>query len=647
MNAWALDTETFLIFPGYLAPEMVCTTWAHAGASGLIHGRDPGLRPFVGDRFAHEHLVFANAPFDLGVYGAKWPDLIPVIFNALDEDRIHDVQTREKLLDLARGTFRFEEDEEGNVKAKGYSLADVVWRKLGKRMDKDTWRMRYHELWDTPCGQWPAGARNYATGDAIDTLSVFAKQEEVRARQLTTGYDVLGNEAAQVRAHWALHLMSAWGFKTNQASVERLERRVRDQIAEIRDALVEAKLVRPDGTRDTKAAVRRMAEAMGDEAILTDAGLNLIKEGDKSRDEVLAMARDLGQYVSVSETAAELCGDKTLLDYSLYTKLRNLLTGSIKDLKSGTITPVQTRYEVLQATGRTSSSGPNIQNLRRAPGVRECFVPRDGNVIIACDYSQAELHTWAQVCFDLFGESALRDALNEDIDVHTLLAARVIGASYEDVQALVDAGDDTTKNIHRRVAKHANFAFMGGASAKRFRAMVYSLSNGTLDLDLSEAARVRAMWHQTWPEAKHYFDYIRECSHGNGFYWVKQARVDRIRANCTYTSAANALFQGLASDGAKAALYAVTKEQFLDRESALYGTACLAFVHDEILIEAPEGRAHEAAMRLQTVMEHEFNKFVPDCPTQAEPTIMRYWSKAAKQVWTDTGRLVAWDPEAA
>ena len=77
MQPWALDTETFLIFPGQLAPPMVCTTWAHGSrGSGLIHGRDPGLGLFINDRLLHEHTVFANAPYDLGVYGAKWPQLI-------------------------------------------------------------------------------------------------------------------------------------------------------------------------------------------------------------------------------------------------------------------------------------------------------------------------------------------------------------------------------------------------------------------------------------------------------------------------------------------------------------------------------------------------------------------------------------------
>jgi DNA polymerase I-like protein with 3'-5' exonuclease and polymerase domains len=234
----------------------------------------------------------------------------------------------------------------------------------------------------------------------------------------------------------------------------------------------------------------------------------------------------------------------------------------------------------------------------------------------------------------------MMNSLNAGIDVHTQLGTRLAGVSYDDMVELLDA-DDPVMKMQRRIAKHANFAFMGGAAAKRYAAMVFSLSDGEIVLDLKEAAHVRALWKQTWREEKEYFDYINGCSDGHGFFDILQARVPRLRRGCTYTSAANTLFQGLASDGAKAALYEVAREQFTPG-SLLWESRTVAFIHDEIIMETPEHLAHEASMRLQAVMEREFNKFVPDCPTQAEPTMMRFWSKAAKQVW-DEGTLVPWE----
>lgn len=649
----SLDTETMLIFPGALAPPLVCTSWAESReATGPVG--DSGVFTHLEDTVGivgaalEGHTIFANAPFDLAVFGAAHPELIPTIFEALDAGMVHDVQTREKLLDLARGTFRFEEDEDGKIRAKGYSLAAIAMRRLGKKLDKDTWRMRYHDLWNVPLSEWPKGAKDYAVDDAITPLEIFHMQEKLKK--------YLGNEVQQVRAHWALHLMSCWGFRTDLAAVDRLEVRVREEIEQIREELVTSKLIRLDGTRDTKKAMAMMVDVMGADCILTTKGLEKVKSMEKSTRQIIEEAPTTGKFVSLSRESTILSGDETLMNYSYYTKLRNLLTGSVKHLRGGAVTPIQTRYEILMETGRTSSSSPNIQNLRtgrlteeeRAAGkspyeVRECFVPREGNVIVACDYGAAELHTLAQVCFDLFGTSRLMETLNSGVDVHAWVGSLISGIALDDFMELLKAGDLHAKDM-RQLAKAANFGFPGGCSAKRFMGIAHSY--GVKDLEIRDAARVKKLWFHAWPEMRQYFDHVSECVDSEGWHYINQVRVERIRARCTYTSACNSYFQGLAADGAKAALYAIARAQFVEPESPLYGTHSLAFIHDEILIECPEEVAHEAAMELQRVMEKEFNVFVPDCPAKAEPTIMRAWTKSARQVWED-GRLMPWERKAA
>ncbi len=630
MATIALDTETFLICPGQLAPPLVCVSWATTEESGVLHHSDPRLLDFLTAAFSTHRTVFANAPFDLAVLAEHFPTLLPLIFEALDDDRVHDVQIREKLLDLVRGTFRFEQDEEGNWKRKGYSLFDLAMRRLAVVLDKDTWRMRYHDLWDVPVEDWPEGARDYADSDAKSTLAVYEAQNKLKK--------YLGNEAAQNRAYWSLHLMSAWGIRTNGDAVDELDTRVRAEIEEVREELIETGLVRANGTRDTKAAVRRMASIMGKDSIITTAGQERLKTNAMRLDEIIEYAQREGKFVSVSEDAAIASGDETLQKYSAYTRLRNLLTGSVKHLRTGRTIPIQTRFEPLMETGRTSSSGPNLQNLRRAPGVRECFIPRDGHVLIACDYSMAELHTLAQVCVDELGYSHLAEALNAGRDVHLWLGAQLAGVSYEDAVELKKQGDEEILGM-RQVGKAANFGFPGGSSAKTF--VAYAKGYGIEHLTIQDGARIKSTWMSTWSEMPDYFRLVEASSHGDGWYYVQQPRVERIRSRTTFTAAANSRFQGLAADGAKAACYEASRRQYLDRSSALFGCRSLVFVHDEIIMEAPEDRAHEAAMELQQVMEQEFNKFVPDCPTQAEPTIMRYWSKKAKQVWED-GRLMPW-----
>lgn len=633
MKTTALDTETFLIFSGYMAPELVCVSWARDEGSGVLHHGDPGVFDFVKESL-EGRTVWANAPFDLAVLLHKWPQLYPVIFKALEEGRVHDVQTREKLLDLARGTFRFEEDEDGRVKAKGYSLAEITQRRLGRSLEKDTWRMKYHDLWDVPIKEWPEGALDYADADAVAPLEIFHAQEKLE--------ELLKNEAAQVRGHFALHLSSCWGFMTSEEAVDRLETWVSEEVQELLPEIQAAGLVRPDGTRDTKAAVRRMLEAMGEEAILTTKGLDYIQKMEKTRDQVLEEARRSGKLVSVSRESTLLSGDTVLMKYSRYTQLRNILTGSVKQFRRGTRVPIQTRYQPIMETGRTSSAGPNIQNLRRAPGIRECFVARPGHVLIAADYPAAELHTLAQVCFDLFGFSKLGDALNSGVDVHLHVGAQLLGISYADAEeALRDSDHELHGQVSeaRQVAKAANFGFPGGCSAARFVGIAHGYG---VDLEVREAARIRAMWFRAWSEMRGYFDHVSSCTDRDGWHYVEQLRADRLRSRCTFTSACNSYFQGLAADGAKAALWAVTKAQHLDHSSPLFGTKILAFVHDEVLIEVPETSITGPAMELSRIMAEEFNSFVPDCPVQGvEVAAMRYWSKKARPVWED-GELIPW-----
>ena len=270
--------------------------------------------------------------------------------------------------------------------------------------------------------------------------------------------------------------------------------------------------------------------------------------------------------------------------------------------------------------------------------MRECFVPRDGCVLVACDYSAAELHTLAQVCLDLFGKSSLADALNDGVDVHLWVGAHLMGIGYEDALALIKAGDTEVKDA-RQLAKAANFGFPGGCSAKRFVGIAHAYGR---EIEIRQAAKLKALWLSTWPEMRLYFDHVGSCTDGDGWHWVKQLRAERLRSRTTYTSACNSYFQGLAADGAKAAAYAVARAQYNEPESPLFGARSVAFIHDEIIMEVAEDRAHGAALELSEVMEREFNRFVPDVPTAAEPTIMRWWSKAAKPVWTDDGRLVPW-----
>ena len=349
------DTETCLFRPGVMAPELVCITYAAPGeAPGIIHAYDPAALPLIMSWLtSRDLLVGHHVPYDLAVLCAKWPELVSLVFAKLDRDEITDTKLRQQLLDIAAGEFRgylrkFEkeivDEETGETKiVKGarwvphdYTLDALTYRAAGRRLDKDTWRLRYGEFLHTPLSEWPEGARTYPLEDARATLDVFLKQEE--------HVQYIPDQFRQTRAAWALHLTSVWGLRTHAPGVDALEIATVGALAEIENDLKVAGLVRADGSRDTKAAKKLMVDVctkLGKPVRLTDKG-----------------------GVSLDSDACEASECDLLENYALLTSLKTTLAKDIPVLRAGTVYPVHTSFG-LAASGRATSSKPNVQNPRR------------------------------------------------------------------------------------------------------------------------------------------------------------------------------------------------------------------------------------------------------------------------------------------
>lgn len=607
----AFDTETALIAPGRLAPPLVCISWAKDEDSGLLHHADSQAREFVEELLKADTVVGHNVAYDMAVFAAKWPDLLPRIFAAYADSRITDTMLREKLQHIALGVYRGYKKVNGETVKLGYSLADVAKRRLGRDLDKTTWRTGYAELSDIPLHEWPEGARQYAIYDAMTTYAIWQDQE-------AEGRELLADQYRQARAAWWLHLASAWGLKTDAEGVRRFKEQIETDLRTAQAVCIRAGVVRTNGTRDTKAAARLMEAACREKGI------------EAARTEKGAVALDRG--------SCEKVGHPILTAYAELSSLSKQLSTDVPLLLSGETTPIQARFETLLETGRTSSS-PNIQNLPRKGGMRECFVPRAGYVFAAADYEQMELRTVAQVCLARFGYSRLAEALNAGIDPHLEMAARIVGVSYEQALRRKKEGDETIDNA-RQTAKVANFGFPGGLGAGR----LVEFARGTYGVNLSEveAQQLKAVWLQSWPEFRDYFNWIGGvCDELNPT--IEQLYVGRRRGGVSYTEACNSMFQGLAADAAKNAGFLVSRACYVEPSSPLYGSRIVNFVHDEIIIEAPEEKAHEAAMELARLMVDGASVLMPDVPPKVEPLLMRRWSKKAKPLKDEQGRLVPWN----
>lgn len=597
----SIDTETALIQPGLLAPPIACLS-VSSDTFDAVHVDNYSER--LRELFAsYDIVVGQNIAYDFGVLAAHDPGLLPDIFELYDEGRVRDTKINEQLIDIAQGKLKggYSGDE---WVAKGYSLKDLAKLYFKKDLDKTTHRLGFGDLIGVPLEQWPAGAEDYAKEDAVVTRQIYLAQQH---------YDhFLEDAGRQAKAAWALHLMSLWGIRTDKNAVEALRLMLETQAGMHREELKRAGFIRADGTKDMGAIKKRVEEKLPDPprtekgAVKTDEE-TLLKTGD-----------------------AEL---KALSEFSSVEKIR---TTYIPVLESGVDVPINANFSVLVESGRTSCSRPNLQNLPRMPGVRECFTPRPGFLFCSVDYDTLELRTLAQVCLWVVGESKLADALRGGVDPHLDLAAQLLRIPYE--EAVKRKKEPTVKEM-RQLAKAGNFGFPGGMGQQKFR--VYAKNNYGMDISAGQAAALREAWFRRWPEMQGYFNFVKKQMPG-GIGTIKQFKSNRIRGLVGFNDGANTLFQGLAADGAKEALYEVQKACFTLPKSPLYGSRSVVFAHDEIIAEVPEEKAHEASFEISKIMCDTMARWVPDVPITATPALMYRWSKNAEPSWSVENRLVPW-----
>jgi len=312
-------------------------------------------------------------------------------------------------------------------------------------------------------------------------------------------------------------------------------------------------------------------------------------------------------------------------------------------LRKGVCQPIHCRFG-LADTGRTTCSNPNLQNLRRFPGIRECVVPREGYVFAQADYPQLELYTLAEACYRLVGFSELGEALKAGTDPHLALAAQILGISYEEAKANKKRHD---VDQARQTAKVANFGFPGGLGPKRLVHFAWKSYKVVITED--QARELRAQWLKRWPEMVLYFKYISDRQTDDEI-TIVQLVSERVRSGCSFTAACNSNFQGLGADISKSAFYEVVRRCYVKTPgSALFGSRAVNFVHDEIILESEDlPQADAVAKELARLMVESANRYLVNVPMKLEklePLLMRVWSKEAVPVFSDSGGLVPWEKD--
>jgi DNA polymerase-1 len=309
-----------------------------------------------------------------------------------------------------------------------------------------------------------------------------------------------------------------------------------------------------------------------------------------------------GQPSTAEDVLEELAGDyelpRIILDYRGMAKLRSTYTDKLPGQVDARTGRVHTSYhQAVAATGRLSSTDPNLQNIpiRTPEGrrIRQAFVAPPGHVLVAADYSQIELRIMAH----LSGDAGLLAAFAADRDIHQATAAEVFGVPAADVSA-----------DQRRAAKAINFGLIYGMSA-------FGLAR-QLGIERGAAQKYVDLYFQRYPGVKRYMDQTRAMAREQGFVETVAGRrlyLPDIRSRNNQLrqyaerSAINAPMQGTAADIIKRAMIDVHDWLAHGRARA----RLVMQVHDELVLEVREDALEPVARRLRELMSSAAELSVP------------------------------------
>ena len=289
---------------------------------------------------------------------------------------------------------------------------------------------------------------------------------------------------------------------------------------------------------------------------------------------------------------------RRVLDWRQLTKLRSTYTDALVAQINPETKRVHTSYaQAIAATGRLSSTDPNLQNIpiRTEEGrkIRQAFIAEKGNVLLSADYSQIELRLLAHVA----GIETLVRAFRDGQDIHAMTASEVFGIPVEGMESSV-----------RNRAKAINFGIIYGISP-------FGLAR-QLSIPQGEAKAYIESYFEKFPGIRDYMETTKTFARDHGYVQTIFGRkchtpgiADKnpARRNFSERAAINAPLQGAAADIIKRAMTRIDPAL----EKAGLGARMLLQVHDELIFEVPEAELDETAGLVKKVMEGAAHLDVP------------------------------------
>lgn len=657
----SIDTETTAIVKGQ-TPRLILASAYNGEQVWFI--RDCDIANFLRANRSNR-ILMANAAFDTAVCerAAKVRPL-----TLIDGMKIVDVLLLADLISIGcKGTPAFDSLESLCQTRLGIELpkdqndasGDHIRTSFGKFVGRDGF-VDYNAI--------PTQFLDYAARDAIVTFEIaqilIGEAEQICDRHLIPRKALLSHHI-QLKASGALYQISTNGLYVDTHKRESSKAFLKKQEAEHLACL------KSEGWEPGKGSSSKLqAKLKGfcDSGVLTLLSTPTGKLESKSE--------SLERYMDVPFI-------RVFCEYKSVVALLRFLEGSEQSLHP--------HFRTIVSTGRTSSSSPNVQNFPRDSLVRSIFVASPGHALLKFDYSQIELRVLAQILLDRFRSSEMAELLNEGKDIHRYVASAITGKSESEItdderrkakacnfgwpgglginvfrnhaknEYDIDLTEDQAKELKRKwlevfpgVEQYLDtddkllICSSGVLSVVppdfRYKDdqdlfwIFWKVINGKQVLDVGKVDWAFAtLKHIKLPTPKKFACQIANRI-GSRELWQNLVRsltfvihhTGRVRANATYTQSKNNLFQGIAADGAKLALYALVK----------YGYRVVNFIHDEFVIEVPfEKVSVETFCEIQSLIEKEMQKVCPDVRIVAEGSWMRNW--AEKISFEDLQNIIA------
>jgi DNA polymerase-1 len=324
-----------------------------------------------------------------------------------------------------------------------------------------------------------------------------------------------------------------------------------------------------------------------------------------------------GQYSTAESVLKKLANDYEMpgliLEYRALSKLKSTYVDALPKLINKETGRIHTDFnQSIAATGRLTSSNPNLQNIpirtERGREIRKAFIADESFQLLSADYSQVELRVIASIAED---ENML-EAFRNDEDIHSRTAKEI----FE-----LESIDDVTSD-HRRKAKEVNFGIPYGVSA-------YGLAN-RLGITNKEGKQMIDQYFERFPGILRYINETKEFAREHGYVKTLMGRRRYIpqidvgnwnRRSFAERTAINMPIQGTAADIIKQAMIDI--QEFLEENELK--TRMLLQVHDELIFEVPDEEAEETPRKLKELMETAFEL---SCPLKVDMGLAKNWLEA-------------------